>query len=121
MALDITNWELMINTEIDKVAKQRKSLCYERTIDLQPGTTLDESSLTAEGWSVKKKTKKKAYLEKTKPQSDLFEDEVWLLFYKMGFTTLNKDNHFAVVYSDNNGKTLSKQIDVLAIDENVGV
>lgn len=121
MALDITNWELMIDTEIDKVAKQRKSLCYERTIDLQPGTTLDESSLTAEGWSVKKKTKKKAYLEKTKPQSDLFEDEVWLLFYKMGFTTLNKDNHFAVVYSDNNGKTLSKQIDVLAIDENVGV
>lgn len=121
MALDISNWELMVDTEIDKVAKQRKTPFYERIIDLQPGTTVDESSLTAEGWSIKKKTKKKAYLEKNKPQSDLFEDEVWLLFYKMGFTTLNKDNHFAVVYSDKNGKKLSKQIDVLAIDENVGI
>lgn len=41
-----------------------------------------------------------------------------VFFYEMGFKTMNKSRDFQVSYSKNNPK-LTKQIDVLAIDDEV--
>ncbi len=54
-------------------------------------------------------------MEKDKPVGDSFEDEVWTIFYKMGFKFMNMDRDFRLQYSEG----LTKQIDVVAIDEDV--
>lgn len=51
-------------------------------------------------------------LRKNKEFFDLFEDELWQVFYKMGFKILNKDNSFKIQLNGN-----SKQIDILAVDD----
>lgn len=64
---------------------------------------------------LKKEGVKKSTVIKAKKPGDAFEDEVWTIFYKMGFKHMNKNNAFAVLYSPENN--LSKQIDVVAIDD----
>lgn len=64
------------------------------------------------GYQITNPGAKKTELKLQKKESDLFEDLVWTIFYKMGFDYLNEDNSFVVKYSGN-----SKQIDVLAIDD----
>lgn len=50
---------------------------------------------------------------KKKTNSELFENRVWLMLYSMGYTTMNKDCQFNIVYE---GKRHTKQIDVFAYD-----
>lgn len=122
MAVKSSTWNLMVEgTALEDAVSIRKKSFIEKTIDLGVGLTVDKNALTSEGWTIKKQTKNKVYIEKEKPQFDLFEDQVWMLFYRMGFKILNSDNSFSVVYSDQNGKQLSKQIDVLAVDDDVCV
>ena len=56
-------------------------------------------------------------LEK-KPFCDAFEDEMWLLFYNMGFKVMNFTSKFKMSYSKDN-PDLTQQIDVIAIDDDV--
>ena len=53
-------------------------------------------------------------IKKQKTIGDAFEDEVWTVFYKMGFTILNKSHQFNLSYGEG---TCTKQIDVIAIDD----
>ena len=58
MAVKSSTWELVVEgEELSFAANARRKAVYERTIDLQPGIILDETALSAEGWSVKKKTR----------------------------------------------------------------
>ena len=59
-------------------------------------------------------TPKKAKVKKPKPHFDQFEDDVWIIFYKMGFIELNENKHFKIPRYKTN---LSKQIDVFAREE----
>ena len=52
-------------------------------------------------------------VRKRKTNSELFENRVWLMLYNMGYTTMNKDSQFNIVYE---GKSHTKQIDVFAYD-----
>lgn len=62
---------------------------------------------------MRSKTYKKENNQKVdKSQSELFEDRIWKIFYKMGFTHLNKDRSFKIDLDGN-----SKQIDILAMDD----
>lgn len=64
-------------------------------------------------WTLDRKTKKgKCTISKNKNIHDVFENEIWLLLYKMGFTRMNKDNGFCIQTNCN-----SKQIDVFAMDD----
>jgi len=76
------------------------------------------TSMEMAGWELVKKSKSSARLKKKKiiPQDEKFENDVWLLFYKLGFTTLNKGRYFKLSYSSN-GNELTQQIDVFAADE----
>ncbi len=76
------------------------------------------TSMEMTGWELVKKSKASARMRKKKdiPQDARFENAVWLLFYKLGFKTLNKGRFFKLSYSSS-GKELAQQIDVFAADE----
>lgn len=64
------------------------------------------------GWNFEKEQKDSIVMRKNKKISEQLEDDVWILFKKMGFSELNKDNHLFI----KTGST-TKQIDVFAEDE----
>lgn len=55
---------------------------------------------------------------KKKLLCDAFEDEMWVLFYNMGFKVMNASRQFKMSYSKDN-PDLTQQIDVIAIDDDV--
>ena len=66
-----------------------------------------------EGWEpIPGKSKKSVKLKREKTHNAAFEDRVWGLFAKMGFSFLNSTKRFTLPY----GNGLSKQIDVIACD-----
>lgn len=111
----MTTWDNLVSgEELDIAAKERKETKVKKIVkkDIAPIEELD-------GWSVTKEYKNgTVLLEKTKPIGDLFENYVWMIFYKMGFKIMNATNEFKVSYSKNN-PNLTQQIDVIAIDNEV--
>lgn len=104
----MTNWEKVKHRdELIKAAKTRSDI--NTTVKVPNGNVDDYIKL---GYQVVNPGAKKTELKMKKKDSDYFEDTVWSIFYKMGFDYLNEDNSFVVEYKGN-----SKQIDVLAIDE----
>lgn len=70
-----------------------------------------------QGWEeTPRKLKHKVEIKKSKPIGDAFEDDVWTVFYKMGFKHLNKSNQFKLSYGEG---ACTKQIDVIAMDDEV--
>ena len=68
-----------------------------------------------QGWIVKTVQKTKTLLIKPKDASRRFEDEVWCMFYDLGFRTLNADEKLVVPWGDN--ETDKKQLDVVAVGD----
>lgn len=64
------------------------------------------------GYEIISANSKKTTLRAKKKFFDIFENEVWQIFYKMGFTSLNKENDFKIELKGN-----SKQLDIVAIDD----
>jgi DGQHR domain-containing protein len=67
----------------------------------------------ADGWRVLKRGKRSIRLGRDKPVDRQLEDDIWTLFYRMGFAELNQDRNFAVQLNE---KTPSRQLDVFAKD-----
>ena len=67
-----------------------------------------------DGWKEVKRNKsgKIVTVKKDKKPSDVFENKIWMIFYKMGFTHMNLDNDFVIDLKGN-----KKQIDVFAMDD----
>lgn len=74
--------------------------------------------LVEEGWEEYKKYKNEKYVgvRKSKKCDEVFEDRVWCLFAKLGFTHMNKDRYFEMSY-DYQNPNITQQIDVFAADE----
>jgi len=75
----------------------------------------ERTAKEGEGWVWKFNYKKGGFAKFHRPKGDdrLFEDQVWLLFYEMGFEQLNEDSpNFRIRYGD--GDSDFKQIDVFA-------
>ena len=73
-----------------------------------------------DGWEVYKENIKTVKLRKKKPHFDYFENKVWSVFYKMGYTRLNVDNTFMVPYSPNPAIP-PRQIDVFCFDDDTAI
>lgn len=71
------------------------------------------SSLVQQGWKISKEGKTSVRLIKPKKYDELFEDEVWQIFYNLKFDIMNKDRNFKL---DLNTAYPPKQIDVIAKD-----
>lgn len=63
-----------------------------------------------DGWEVYKRYKTSIRMQRRKPMDMAFEDDVWALFARMGFSFLNKDRNFRLPYS--NDEKLTQQIDI---------
>lgn len=111
----MTTWDNLVSgEELDKAAKERKETRIKQVVK-KIAVPVEE----ADGWIVTKEYKNGTVLmEKSKSIGELFENYVWMIFYKMGFKTLNATNEFKVSYSKNNPK-LTQQVDVVAIDDEV--
>lgn len=74
--------------------------------------------LMEEGWEFNKDYKDPKWIsvKKEKPFDEQFEDKVWMLFYKMGFSHLNSDRNFEMSYDFHNPDH-TQQIDVFAADD----
>jgi DNA sulfur modification protein DndB len=92
--------------------QKRKSDVY-KTIHIA-----DLESAKNEGWNVVKQTKKSARLSKPKPKTNLLEDRVWTLLYRMGFQLLSGQGGASVASSSDGPKT---QIDCVAVDDEVAI
>ena len=75
------------------------------------------SELREEGWELHREYKDPKFVgvKKEKPFDERFEDKVWMLFANMGFTEMNRDRNFQLIYDNNPNCT--QQIDVFAADD----
>ncbi|MBN2423170.1 DGQHR domain-containing protein [Candidatus Woesearchaeota archaeon] len=92
---------------IEKQSKQKAKLYHEESIH----NALREE-YSSKGWYFHKQQKNTILMRKDKKVSEQLEDNVWMLFKKMEFLELNKDNHFSIKTGSS-----TKQIDVFAKDE----
>lgn len=111
--MEKTTWDrLVYGDEIQRVKRERSVPYLSKTVFVS--SLEDEKN---DGWELLSKTKnpKKVKVKKDKPQDEVFEDTLWVLLANMGFTVLNRDQHFIMSYGDNDAQT--QQIDVFAADE----
>lgn len=67
------------------------------------------------GWIAETRMKTRTPMSKPKEHARQFEDDVWCMFYNLGFRFLNADDKLRVQWGDNPGE--DKQIDVLAVGD----
>lgn len=66
-----------------------------------------------EGWSIKKKLKRRAILKKDKSSDRWVEDQLWSLLKNLGFHELNRDRQFMITESAGT----KRQVDIFAKDD----
>lgn len=78
----MTTWDNLVSgEELEQAAKERKETKIKKVVK-KIAVPVEE----ADGWIVSKEYKNGTVLmEKSKPIGELFENYVWLIFYKMGF------------------------------------
>ena len=67
------------------------------------------------GYSEIRSLKRKVKMSKPKEESIQFEDDIWCMFYNLGFRILNKDEHLRVQWGPNPEDT--QQLDVVAVGD----
>ena len=71
--------------------------------------------LQKEGWEQVAVLKKKANMQKRKECGRLFEDEMWCMFYELGFRILNADDKLEPQWGPNPGD--HHQLDIVAVSD----
>ncbi len=106
-----TTWDLLVSG--DKLHEISVPRCKDNIEIKVPNDKVE--SYYAKGWNHLKTNKKNTTIYKEKSVGAAFEDEVWSVFYNMGFKIMNENNRFAIVYGEQS--KISKQIDIVAIDD----
>lgn len=109
-----TKWDSIVtDKELSNIYKLRKKEFVERK-----DRRIALPQLEEEGWYEYKNYKNNKFVgvRKKKKFDEIFEDQVWCLFKKLGFTFLNKDRQFKMSYDWKNPDN-TQQIDVFAADE----
>ena len=68
-----------------------------------------------QGYIISKRTKYKTHLKIKKSEGVQFEDDIWCMFYKLGFRNLNSDEQLRIQWGPN--PTDTQQLDVVAVGE----
>ncbi len=68
------------------------------------------------GWEIQRPNKNSFRIKTLKLADKWFEDRVWALFAKMGFSLMNSDRNFRLKYAKDDSIP-GKQIDVFAVDD----
>lgn len=67
------------------------------------------------GYEVTQTMKKRVKMSRPKDASTMFEDDVWCMFYKLGFRCLNSDQNLTVPWGENGED--KHQLDVVAVGD----
>lgn len=67
------------------------------------------------GYSVTSIASRKTTMTRRKAEDVIFEDDIWCMFYSLGFRILNKDEQLRIQWGPNKEDT--QQIDVLAVGD----
>ena len=102
--------ELVFGDEANTIFSERKNEKKIEKISID-----DKEKYLKKGYSIIQENKKSLKVGINKPFDEVFEDQIWCLFYKMGFTHFSKDRHFEFVYDEENG--LTKQLDIFCMDD----
>ena len=100
---------------ISKALRLRRSPYFFRTV---PKPRISEYE--RDGWEIAKKNKASCRMRKLKPHDLMFEDRVWTMLAKLGWTWMNEDRVFRLRHTKIE-KAKGKQIDVFAVDEETAV
>ena len=109
-----TKWDLIVSGDELSKARVLRSKSYIEAKERR--AALPE--LIEEGWEEYKSYKNNKFvgIRKKKKFDECFEDQVWCLFARMGFTHMNKNRSFAMSYEQGKEK-ITQQIDVFAADD----
>ena len=102
--------------EINLVMRRRKNRFYEESFPIR-----EEGLRLEEGWELVRRNRNTIRLRKPKPFDEILEDEVWLLFARMGFRHLSKDRDFRIDVDNSGSGVPPKQIDVFASDDETAI
>ncbi len=107
--------EIVAGKELESASRERKKAYVFTTVVEEA----QERMISEEGWEFDRElANRKVKLKKLKSPDVIFENRVWTMLHKLGFTQMNRDNNFKIEY-EKNGKHSSKQIDVIAIDSEI--
>lgn len=90
--------------------KSKKKEFEEQSIELN-----EIEDWVKDGWEVISKSKKKARIQRSKEIGRLFEDNIWCMFYELGFRILNSDEFLVLPWNKESGD--HQQIDILAVGD----
>jgi len=74
----------------------------------------------SQGWSIVKKNKSTVQIKRKKSHSELLEDRVWILLYKMGFQFLSLEGGSELINSKDLNSSISR-IDIVGVDNEVAL
>lgn len=105
--------EHMITEDASKLVSKFKS--KNTPYDLLTIELNEAENYRKEGWEVITTLKRKLKIQREKDTGRKFEDEVWCMFYNLGFRTLNYDENLVVKWGSGEGD--HHQLDVVAVDD----
>lgn len=97
-------------TMLNRKFKSKNTPYDIRTIDLN-----EFESYEQDGWEVVTTLKRKLKIQRVKDSGRKFEDDIWCLFYNLGFRILNYDEHLEIQWGT--GSSDHHQLDVVAVDD----
>jgi len=107
---------LVSGDELRSAYGLRSKRVDEKTVTAASTTALKMKREAEEhdGWEVAKENKRSVRMQRRKPEDRQLEDDVWSLFYRMGFKEMNADRNLMVTSKDGSSK---RQLDVFAKDD----
>ena len=96
--------------DISRALRLRRSPHVFRTV---PKTRISEYE--SDGWEIAKKNKNSCRMRKLKTHDVMFEDRVWAMLARLGWTWMNEDRNFRLQHTKMQNDR-GKQIDVFAMD-----
>ena len=94
-------------TDLKRAASERRKKYREVSVRHDQAASYKE-----DGWEIVRENRATTRMRKIKDSDVLFEDRVWMLFYNLSFSCMNKDRNCKLEFN-----SFRKQIDVLARDE----
>lgn len=108
-----TTWNLLVSGDQLETEAKKRSETKDYKKDIKK---CDIEEHLKDGWIIEREYKNGTYkISKEKKFDECFENEVWLILKKMGFTTLNATRNFKI----KTAPSTLKQIDIIAIDDEV--
>ena len=106
---------LIAGEELRSVYLLRSKKVDEKTVTASSAKALQMKREAEEhdGWTLAKENKRSLRMQRAKPADRQLEDDVWTLFYRMGFKEMNPDRNFIVTGKDGASR---RQLDVFAKD-----